>query len=684
MKTLNENHYALKKIIRLVIYAVLLVAVMGVSYFVRIGIWRNQDDRIGGKLIFTLESALLFRYARLSLTDDIPACDYKVEAPGGINPRETFSLGGGIILGKIYKFCKKLGIVDANLNFEVFHRFAMPAYFVLLSLMAVFFSVLTVSGNIWLSIVLSFWYGVCIPSVIRSTGQEFMRENFALPLIFCHVAAFIYALKNNKSFFYFVCGIFIAAAWSLWDMTHLYLYVFSVFLMGQLKIKHNDIFCLTVPIIFAAFFNTYLNYHKAFLSLPVIFLLINVFTQFLFSKKNWFTARKVIFTRFTLAVISIVLIYLFSGYGEDYGHFFQLLAAKIKFFNIKPLDPSKLSFTARVLWTPALHSAKWGDVKYYFLYLLIMNTVALAIVFSEKSIKKMDGAEKYILFCFFFFFFLFVMFFRVNVYAVFFSVLLVSFCYKLKKRAWQNLTFIVIILLSILDFARTESNKQYLGRGENYHSLNSLIQWIKENTKESAPVLASFNLAGPIVNYTNRPVILQPKFEKADIRIKYETFLKRLFDENEKPFYDFACEQKASYFIYEKGTSWNRSIYSPAYFVALNNYEAERKNILVNKFEGDIRRLTKFSQVYENSKYKVFKIIDSKDVLAANVLFDEAAVLIDCNKINDAEDKLRSALVLYPAFRKARMRLGTVLWSVGKKDEAQYQWQYGKIIKNGV
>ena len=684
MKILLENQDVFKKFMKSLICAVLLVVVMGVSYFVRVGIWQKQNDRLGGNMIFTLESALLFRYARLSLTDDIPAHDYKVEAPSGVNPTETFSLGGGIFLGKVYKLCKTLGMINDSCSFEVFHRYAMPAYFVVLSLLAMFFAVLTISGNIWLAVVLSFWYGVCIPSVIRSTGQEFMRENFALPLIFCHVATFIYAFKNNKSFLYFISGLFIALAWYLWDMTHLYLYVLSVFLMTVSKIKVRDLLYLTVPVVLVTFISPYLYYHKAFISLPVIFFLINLVTQFISIKNSNFTRGKLLFTRFALAGLSIIFIYLLTGYGEDYGHFFQLLAAKIRFFNIKPLVPSKLSFTARVLWTPALHSAKWADVKFYFFYLFIMNAVILTSVLFKKSSIQLDATEKYILFCFIIFCFLFIMFLRINVYTVFFSVLLISFCYKYKKITWQKITFIVIVLLSVVDFARTKSNEQYLGREENYHSLNTLIQWIQENTKENAPILASFNLAGPIVNYTDRPVVLQPKFEKADIRLKYEIFLRRLFGENEKPFYDFACGLKARYFVYEKGTSWNRSIYSPAYFVALNNYDAETKNILVNKFEGDIRRLSKFSQVYENSKYKVFRVIDSEDVRTANVLFDEAVELIDNDKIDEAENKLRRALGLYPAFRKARMRLGSVLWTRGEKNEAHYQWRYGKMIKNDV
>ncbi|MCD6459505.1 hypothetical protein J7L67_02415, partial [bacterium] len=262
---LHKNKDVLKKVMKSVLCLFLLLAVMGVSYFVRIGIWQKQQDKIGGNMIFTLESALLFRYARLSLTGEIPMRDYKVEAPQGVEPRKIFSLGGGIVLGKVYKFFTAAGVISRNCDFEIFHRYAMPAYFVVVSLSAMFFAVFILSGNIALAIILTFWYGVCIPSIIRSTGQEFMRENFALPLIFCHISIFIYALKRNKSFAYSACGLFIALAWILWDMTHLYLYVLSVFLMANSKIKPKKIFLIIFPIICVTLINQYLFNHKAFI-----------------------------------------------------------------------------------------------------------------------------------------------------------------------------------------------------------------------------------------------------------------------------------------------------------------------------------------------------------------------------------------------------------------------------------
>ena len=46
-------------------------------------------------------------------------------------------------------------------------------------------------------------------------------------------------------------------------------------------------------------------------------------------------------------------------YVSHYSHFGDLTAAKLKFNNIKPRDPDLLTYDARMMWTPSMHSATW-------------------------------------------------------------------------------------------------------------------------------------------------------------------------------------------------------------------------------------------------------------------------------------------------------------------------------------
>ena len=211
-----------------VIVAALLLGAMGVAYHLRIHIWKQQETLHKHPVSFTLESALLFRYARLSLDHSIPKIDMKVEYPQGIETAKHFSLGGGIILGKAYTLFKS--VWNSPVSFEVFHRYAVPAYFVFVSLIALFFIGWKLTGCRFAGLLMACMYGICIPAVLRSTGQEFMRENFALPLLFCHVAFFLCGLKDRKRYLFWGSGGFLACAWVLWDMSHLYMIALALFL----------------------------------------------------------------------------------------------------------------------------------------------------------------------------------------------------------------------------------------------------------------------------------------------------------------------------------------------------------------------------------------------------------------------------------------------------------------------
>jgi hypothetical protein len=53
-------------------------------------------------------------------------------------------------------------------------------------------------------------------------------------------------------------------------------------------------------------------------------------------------------------------------YVSHYSHFSELTRAKIKFHNVKPRDPDLLSYDARMMWTPAMHSADWKILTTFF------------------------------------------------------------------------------------------------------------------------------------------------------------------------------------------------------------------------------------------------------------------------------------------------------------------------------
>lgn len=651
---------------------ILLLLFIAAAYHIRVSTWKIQENKAGQPLMFTLESALLFRYTDLALNNAIPEKDMLVEYPEGVEPRHIFSIGGGVILSYIYKMFRT--VFPDSIDFERFYRYAIPAYFVAIIIPVVFFIGLMVSGSYLMSLIMAFWYGIALPSVMRSTGQEFMRENFALPLIFAHCAFLIQGMKNGRWYSFLTSGILIGCAWCLWDMSHLYLYMLALFFLFA-DVRPSHLAHVTVPIMAVTVINPYLRFHHAYLSVPVLSMLcmcgVNLFFHKLATRLPMRIAMRI------LVFCAVFLCVLMSGYASDYGHFGELFIAKLKYLNTKPLDPSLLSFSVRVLWSPALHSSIFLDIMKNFGCLFIVFLVTVMYIIVKRW--SLCVYEVYILWCFTAFVILYILFVRVHVYAVFFAIL-IPFIIKLHSVGTKFRTALIIffVLCSAGEYSRTLSNRDVIGREIDYTELRSLTEWLKYNTHDTDAILASFNLAGPIVYYSNRPVILQPKFEKKRIRDKYQQFLSALFDKSEKAFYAFCQQHGAAYFIYEKGMTWNRSIYAPAYCMALSSESASKT--LAARFERAQKTLNSFYPVYENKTYSIFKVVSSEEFKYAQSLCERAERLIVSEDYTSAEQLLRQALAIVPGCSSAHLKLGTALWKQGKFDEARREWAQGREI----
>jgi hypothetical protein len=87
--------------------------------------------------------------------------------------------------------------------------------------------------------------------------------------------------------------------------------------------------------------------------------------------------RQRVATRVALAAIPILLcLVLAQVYLPAYGHFGSLLWAKLRFLNVRPEDPAKLTFEQRILWAPALNSTSWVLLWEWFPFLLVLTAVA--------------------------------------------------------------------------------------------------------------------------------------------------------------------------------------------------------------------------------------------------------------------------------------------------------------------
>ncbi|MEW6558026.1 MAG: tetratricopeptide repeat protein [Elusimicrobiota bacterium] len=138
-----------------------------------------------------------------------------------------------------------------------------------------------------------------------------------------------------------------------------------------------------------------------------------------------------------------------------------------------------------------------------------------------------------------------------------------------------------------------------------FENRKSLIEWLKKNTAPTAVFLANFELSPSILTYTDRTIILHPKFENKQYRQKFKEYIFALFDD-EDTFFDLCKRVKADYYVYQVGTVLNVSKDGLRYLT--DNLNLNKKSSAY-KFHFTPFDLEHFQLVYETRNYRIFKIL---------------------------------------------------------------------------
>jgi len=610
---------------------ILLVLIYAFGVFLRLGVTMYVKAENNNQLPFTLESALLYRYAYLlSEGESLPKQDYKAQYPEGVKVLDKFSIGGELIPVFIYRF---FGLKKWQ-PFHEFIRYFFPFWFCL-GVFALYLSTLIITEDKFSSLLAALLYICSLTSIIRSTGQEFSRENFALPLIFFSFYFLLNFLKTERRSAAIFSGGFLSLSLSFWDMTQCYLYILVFFVLFKFLGKNSEklkpyVTIISLWLLFCGVVVPYLRAHYFIYSYAMAVLYSLVIVSFL--PNLILKDRRIIKNCLLLGIIVLVsaLFYCLFNYDSVYAHFQQLLICKIKFLNVKPLNPLKLPFMVRILWTPALHSISFSDFRYYLNILPFLGVIPV-LYLSIKWIKgKTTVQEEIILFFCINFLFLFVFFARMMVYTIFYLSILIGYSLYLSRKflrqykVFHNIYKIFLVLLLFLVVAANTNRVSAVGeidirrgvyipgkidsikRIYPFYAVKAVVEWVKYNTKENSVILANFGLSPSFLTYADRTIVLHPKFEDTIMREKVKCFLFSLFDK-EEVFYEYCQKYGVNYYVHENGTAEGSSIYGYKYIVG------EKKivgNSIVYCFERNVQSLRHFELCYENYKYKIFKVIE--------------------------------------------------------------------------
>jgi hypothetical protein len=706
----------IRNLIRLVPWAFLL-GIYALGLILRWGIVECLEE-YHGDLPYTMESAMLFHYADLCARGrPIPMVDRRAQYREGLEVRQKLSVGKGVVAATLYK------ALGRPAPFTKFVRRFDAAWFSL-GILAAFLVVREMGGGQLGGVMAAAFYAVSVSSVARSTGLEFSRENFALPLIFLHWWLLLREWRRRRfSLFSVLAGGLLAVAASTWDVTQLYILLIGVFVAIRLLFGKGDhrltraflpgmgclvIAGLTVP---------YLRDHQFLFSWGML-VWYSLATAFLVDA--CFRARKPLLPKIVfLAMVASLSILVASQtmYPQTYSHFARLFVAKLRYLNVKPLNPAKLSYEARILWTPALHSAtspylgKYPIADFELLFLLGVGPLALLL----RSLFKRTATDDEKALCFWLavYLVLYLFFVRMQVFLSFFLCCLIGlgvrYWSRLFRRAASKAAAVILWSLAVLvvlgaelhAYSRFDKIYRAFDSGSPYAADRVLVDWLRENTDQDAVILASFTLEPTIFTYAERVMVLNPKFESKRMRLKVKRYLEALFSENEKDFYDFCLGHGVDYYVLQPGVfagdmigglSNSQWVYSNRYMVDRAERRPQYATLAMRDNPDRLQYFKKVTDVCLKGDpfgffYRIFRVVSEADIQQAGQNVKNARTALgkepanaDRQSLQRAEEELLQAIELFPGSADAHTLLGTVYLLKGERNKASQEIERCKQI----
>ena len=585
----------------------------------------------GGTIPFTLESALAFRRIQQVWRDGaLPTYDGGIGWPDvGIFVRGNDTVGEESV---VVALCKAPVWPDALSPAErvrwvhlLWWSLSVPALFALVRMSG--------GGTAGAAAASALW-AVAVTAVARSTGQELSHENVAWPLWAWHLVAWAWGARRGWKGWQGVAAgllgaVLMALALCAWDLMKYWLgfaAIWGVVASWRGKVGRREGACFWLPMWLAmlsvANWNPYHALHGLGATpLTWLFFMVAAASWWKTSPRN----RKIGLAVWLCIAAAVGAYDGLAGDNGQYGHFGSLLWAKLRYLNIRPTDPAKLTFEQRILWTPALNSVtpkllrEWlpalgwaGLAGAAWALWRSFRKRADSIDYFENS-ESIEPAPPFAPFWAAFWllsFVSFVLFFRFHVWLAWASAVLAGLLFGAvwRGRWWAKLAAVAVAaLVLVAETANTLREPVRWGRPNVYgEETAAMLDYLRSNVAPE-PVLANFGISGSIAAYGGCPIVLHPKFETQAIRDAVREYLEALFKGNEDAFADWMDARRATVYVHSMGElSGLAPEYSPRFMVdALD----PAPDAAVRVFEERPKEARRFKLVFQNRKYRVFRLL---------------------------------------------------------------------------
>lgn len=641
-----------------------LLSLFLIAFFARNAVLQANVRAYDGDVPFTLESALQYRNVQqIHAGEGLSAKDPMIEYPDGIDVFRTDT-----VLAE-YVYAMGARLLPASIPLEQRVRWTMIAWFSLsIPFMALWVMGWTRSRSA--GMVAGLFYALSLSSVIRSTGIEVSRENFAIPFLLAHLAMDVWAMRRAEEgdrFRGWAVGsaLCLGMALATWDMVQFYVILWSLAFFfrtvtGRLDNDPSARFrwwAQASALVLVGILSPYHRAHGLLLAPPLLLVYGVILQAGLLRNRSFRTPVRCLVALLPLGAYLLIP----HTYGESYGHFTELLRAKVQYLNTKPADPSLLTFNQRIMWVPALDSSTWPLTRMLFpaILPLVLVSIVTALLAGLARRHKSTASEDANLLQYIFFFcsslIAYVLFVRFHVYVAIFATVCVGWwwAWSLRHRRWAPYVVLPLVLVGLsVEAAHVLLDPGRWGRPNVYYKeTREVTDWLRENVAP-APVLANFGVSASVLAYGECPIILHPKFETAAIRERVRSYGEALFKGNEEEFRDWADALGAQFYVYALGEFAARSPeLQMRYFV---DALVPPDDAAARVFESAPHETSYFEYLWGNRKYRVFRVVSREDEAQADrltILAERALAEADLSR---AEEYAWAALALFPAQYRAR------------------------------
>lgn len=652
-----------------------MIALFLLGLVVRRAIYETQRPASGRSLPFTLESALQYRLARMVYTGEgIPTHDPVLFYPEG---QRTFAVDTS---GAEYFYGLAARLFPSSITLPERIRWLSVGWFCLaIPLLA--WAVGRATGSRAAGVFAGVFYAVNLGAVVRSTGQELAHENFAIPWLMAHWAAEAEARHRAAAGrpairWYALSALAAAVALATWDLIQFYVVLrFIGHAVAWIRrpsswreSAHTAWKSLGAGVLLAAAVSPYLRTH-GFWHSPAMALLAGLTAGSLALGFPMRRPHPTPNTRARLFFLAATLLVLAFGwaYWSSYSHFGELLWAKIRFLNRKPVDPALLTFDQRIMWTPALHSANLNIFRTLFPYVAGLTLLGLVIWFSTR--RRPDGCMCDVQSWWWghlISLVSFILFVRFHVFFAITSAALAGWMagWAGRRTGWRRLVLICgMIVVAIAELGHVVNDPARWGREEYYPQLDELGEWMKDLGR-GEPVLANFATSPTVLTYGRCPVLMNPKFESPEARQRVETYANLLFKGSEHELRDWAEALGAQWHVYAMGEFPRTDLSRGAAARNEPDYQVYQMRYMVDAlvpppgaparlFEYAPDQLKCFHLTCQNEKYRVFRLIPARDEREAAERLAEAEQLWQAGNAAGAAAAAARALMRNPCLGRA-------------------------------